>query len=508
MVEDSRPRTGRGAVWAGLAVVAAGAAVGLAVEFHVLGWTSVPGGECGGDDCPEGTIPTLLLAFLLTFVGFGVLARAIQSFTERRPGKAVPAVLTVAGVLLALWPGWQAYLWMRGPVLDAFWQAGPDRPATVRAQGVWTVGGDASTVVRVRDDALVSYDAHGGDRRWTLRAPVRESVCGMSERVVDGVGLVAFARYNKPCDTVWGVDTRTGRKLWERSIKGVAQFTSGSDSLFAADRDVAVTLTDTGVQAYGLADGRPRWSADLNRKHRDGEECAPNVVSATGGTTTVVLTCATGDGGSGRLVTLDSATGKQRGSLALPIESPADTVMVLCADPFTLLLKERDKRGVAAVLAYPDPHGDPVQIPLTGDDEDLKPLSADYDTFEARPALWVTVSGDTLVVAAAKPGATSADRVSGYALRDGRHLWHADLGEVAALAPAGRGRVAVLGSGLLGNGRLWTLDTAHGHRIGEDDGTTVRTDRYATGAQLLRAGDTWVVVNGDGTSQPPLLGLR
>ncbi|MCZ0986888.1 PQQ-binding-like beta-propeller repeat protein [Streptomyces diastatochromogenes] len=484
--------------------MAAGAAVGLAVEFHALGWTSIPGGECGGDaaPCPEGTTPTIILAFVLTFVGLGLLVRAIQSFTERRPGKVLPAVLAVAGVLLALWPGWQAFLWMRGPVLDAAWQVGRDRPATVRAQGVWTVGRDASTVVRVRDDALVSYDSHDGDRRWTLRAPVRESVCGMSERVVDGVGLVAFARYKKPCDTVWGVDTRTGRKLWERHIKGVARFTAGSDSLLAADGDVALVLTDTGVQAYGLADGRPRWSADLRRKHRDGEGCAPNVVSATGGTTTVVVTCETADGGSGQLVTLDNATGKRRGSQDLPIESPADTVMVLSADPFTLLLKESDKRGVAAVLAYPD-HGDPVRIPLTGDDEDLTPLPDTYDTFTARPALWAGIRQDTLVVATTKPGASSPDRVSGYALRDGRHLWHADLDGVAALAPAGPDRVAVLG-----NGRLRTLDTADGHRVGEADGTTVRTGSYGTGGQLLRAGDTWVVVNGDGTDDPPLLGLR
>ncbi|TVZ85362.1 hypothetical protein FB157_11952 [Streptomyces sp. BK340] len=49
---------------------------------------------------------------------------------------------------------------------------------------------------------------------------------------------------------------------------------------------------------------------------------------------------------------------------------------------------------------------------------------------------------------------------------------------------------------------------AHGRGTGEDDGTAVRTDRYATGGRLLRAGDTWVVVNGDGTNGPPLLGLR
>ncbi|WP_317445448.1 hypothetical protein [Streptomyces collinus] len=70
-------------------------------------------------------------------------------------------------------------------------------------------------------------------------------------------------------------------------------------------------------------------------------------------------------------------------------------------------------------------------------------------------------------------------------------------------SPAGPGRVAVLG-----HGRLWTLDSRDGHRVGEDDGVSVRTGRYSAGGRLLRAGGTWVVVNGDGTDDPPLLGLR
>jgi outer membrane protein assembly factor BamB len=487
--------------------VAAGAAAGLAVEFHVLGWTSVPGNSCGGSryrPCPEGTTPTLILAFALTFAGYIALLVTIGRFTDRRPGKVVPAVLALAGVPLALWPGWQAYLWMRGPVLDSAWQAGLDRPASVRAEGVWTVGEDASTVVRVRTDALVAYDSHDGDRRWTLRAPVRESVCGMSERVVDGIGLVAFARYQQPCDTVWGVDTRTGRTVWERKIKGVSAFTSGSDSLLAADGDVALALTGTGIQAYGLKDGTPRWSAGLTGRSPDAS-CAPNVVSAAGGTSQVVVTCLTSaDKGSARVVTLDNATGKQRGSRELPVESPLDTVMVVSADPFTLLLKERDERGVAAVLSYPG-DGDPVRIPLTGDDEDLTLLPVLGEGFTAGPALWAAVSGDTLVVAAQKPGADDPERVVGLGLRDGRRRWHTDLGgEITALAPDGRGRVAVLGA----NHRLWTLDATDGSRVGEDDGTSVRVGTFALTTRLLRAGDTWIVVNGNGTDAAPLMGLR
>lgn len=505
MVQGGGPRPGWRGVRAGLAVVAAGAAAGLAVEFHVLGWTSVPGGSCGGRyrPCPDGTTPTLLLAFALTFTGYIALLLTIGKFTDRRPGKAVPAVLAVTGVLLALWPGWQAYLWMRGPVLDLAWQAGHDRPSSVRAEGVWTVGAHGSTVVRVRSDALVAYAARDGEVRWTLRAPVRESVCGMSEGLADGVGLVAFARYQKPCDTVWGVDTRTGRTLWQRNFKGVSAFTSGSDGLLAADGDVALALTDTGVRAYGLTDGRPRWTTELRGTKADGT-CTPNVVSAAGGTARVVVTCQAQEKGSGRVVTLDAATGRQRGSRALPVESPVDTAMVISAEPFTLLLEERDERGVAAVLAYPADDGDPVRIPLSADDEDLMLRQVSGEDFTARPALPATVSGHTLVVATARPGGYDADHVSAYALGDGRRLWRAGADEVAGLVSTGPDRVAVLGA----NGRLWTFDTGDGDRIGEDDGVMVTTNRLAARTQLLRADGTWIVVNGEGTKEPPLYGLR
>lgn len=123
-------------------VVGAGALTGLAVEFHALGWSSIPGNSCGSRyrPCPEGTTPTLVLAFLLTFVGLPVLVATVAAFTRVRPGKAVPGALAAAGALIVLWPGWQASLWMRGPVLDRAWRAGPDRPASVRGVGVWAVG--------------------------------------------------------------------------------------------------------------------------------------------------------------------------------------------------------------------------------------------------------------------------------------------------------------------------------------------------------------------------------
>ncbi|CAM5420619.1 hypothetical protein [Streptomyces canarius] len=203
-------------------------------------------------------------------------------------------------------------------------------------------------------------------------------------------------------------------------------------------------------------------------------------------------------------MTLDDATGRRRGSRALPVESPVDTAMVLSAEPFTLLLAERDERGVAAVLAYPDGDADPVSVPLSTEDEDLMLREVGGDDFRARPALPATVIGNTLVVATQKPGGYDADHVSAYSLGDGRRLWRAGVDGVAALVSTAPDRVAVLGP----NGRLRTFATADGDRIGEDDGVMVTTNRLAGRTQLLRADGTWIVVNGDGTKEPPLYGLR
>ncbi|MEE1941641.1 PQQ-binding-like beta-propeller repeat protein [Streptomyces sp. TRM 70361] len=519
MAEDGRARGGRELVRPGLWLVAAGAALGLALEFHFLGWTSIPGNSCGGRyrPCPEGTTPTILLAFLFSFAGFFALTGAVIAFRKVRPGKLLPAVLVLVGAPLALWPGWQAHVWLRGPVLDPVWEADRDRPATVRGRGTWTVGGEPGTVVRVRDDALTAYGVRDGERAWTLKAPPRASVCGMSDTVVDGIGLVAFGPHEKPCDTVWGVDVRAGRTVWERRISGVPDFTSASDGLLTAAAGTAVVLTDGAVRGYGLADGEPRWTAELTEAGgtagRDGVRCRPQVASASdrsgGAAVRAVVECAerSGDFRSAWLVTLDGATGEERDRRELPVESSVSTAMVVSADPFTLLLRERDERGTAAVLAYggPDGGGEPVLIPLTADEEDLV-VAPEYGFFAARPALLATVDRDALVVAVRQPGASDPEGVSAYSLRDGRRLWHTGLGhEVTALAPAGRGGVAVLGD----NGRLWTLATGDGERRGEDDGVTLRgvSPDLDLNPQLVRAGGTWIVVNSDGDRHPPLLAL-
>ncbi|GAB2751838.1 hypothetical protein GCM10027072_56490 [Streptomyces bullii] len=302
--------------------------------------------------------------------------------------------------------------------------------------------------------------------------------------------------------------------MWERDISGVTLFYGqGGDGLLTADAGVAVALGESVIRGYGLADGAVRWTVkvtDPEDARGDDAECAPEVASATGGTTRVVVTC----GGytefrSAWLVTLDNATGKELNRRALPVESALSEALVISADPFTLLVRERDERGVAAALSYGGPNeadAEPVTIPLTADEEDLAVVTETTDVLSARPALRAVVSGSTLVVAAAEPGADRVERVSGYSLADGRRRWHADLGTtVVALAPAGRDRVAVLGD----NQRLWTFAAGDGARIGEEDGTTLREVRWKvySAAQLLKVGDRWIVVNANGDAYPPALAV-
>ncbi|MFE9837685.1 PQQ-binding-like beta-propeller repeat protein [Streptomyces sp. NPDC005551] len=478
-------------------LAAAGLVVGLAVAFHWFGWSSIPGNECGDGftPCPEGTVPTLLLAFLCSFAGVALVIWRVAELIKVRPGKVLPVVLVVTGMLLALWPGWLAYAWMRGPVLDRAWEAPVDRPGNVRGVGNWTLDG---AVVRARTDGLTSYDLADGHERWNVDAPTRGSACAMSDTVVDGIGVIAFGREDQPCDRVWGVDTGSGRKLWERKITGGAGFGPATDGRVAADSGVAVALEDAAVRGFVLRTGVPRWKLPL------GEGCSPVVASASAGRTRVVVQCLSGGSAfrSLQLVSLDTSTGTHVRRTALPVESRWEAVMVLSARPFVLWLKEKDDRGTDAVLAFDDQDRPRGSVEVSRGEEDLRMTVDAGQGFGARPVLRAAVVADVLVTAVTKPGEAVPDAVSGYELGSGRRLWHAGAGgQVTALTRLPGNRLAVLEGG-----RIGSLDARTGHLT---EGPLIREglDDVAEAAQLVpgRNGG-WLLVNPDGTGvTPPLL---
>jgi outer membrane protein assembly factor BamB len=490
-------RGGQGTVWrAALLLVLGGMVVGLAGEYHWLGWSSIPGNSCGGSypPCPQGTTPTILLAFLFTFTGIPLTGFLATRLSERRSGKALPAVLVAAGVVLALWPGWRAYAWMRGPVLDIVWDAPADRPAGVEGVGNWVL---KDMAVRARTDGLVAYDIGSGHDRWWLEAPTRKSACAMSSTAPDGIGLIAFGRYGKPCDTVWAVDLTTGRKRWERRITGSIRFTSAGDGRLAAEGGVAVVLEDEAVRGFDLKDGTPRWKVPV------GKDCFPDVVSAAGGHTRVLVQCFDRpDLRSLELVSLDNATGKQDWRRKLSAESEVNAT-VISADPFTLWLEEEDKRGINAVLTYDDKGRETSSLRISGPAEDLA-FSAGGG-FAARPVPRAALIGDTLVTAVQRPDESWAQGVSGYSLSDGRRLWHTDLdAPVSAVAAFDKGRVAVL----TGDDRVWKLAAGTGAK---DDGALVRgvRGRISDAPEVVPVHGGWLFFNArSDAATPPVLAAR
>ncbi|MFD8592261.1 PQQ-binding-like beta-propeller repeat protein [Streptomyces sp. NPDC059637] len=514
----------RGRDFAPAALTAAGgAAAGLAVMYHLLGWTALvteAGNSCGGpySPCPRGVPAAILLAFAFSFAGAALLTKARRATVRLLEGHRFTAVV-LAGAVLAAWPGWLGYQWLRGPHAEVVWQAAADHPSTVRGVGNWGADG---AVVRARTDGLTSYAVGDGAERWNLPAPARESVCGMSRGTAGGTGLVGFGRHDEPCATVAAVDLGTGRTLWtDRAGKDGSYRNHDAAAGLAVAAGVAVvagseTDTDTGagtetVTALSIEDGSRvwRWKAD--------EGCSVAGVHASGSRVLVVSGCvdhhgyATGqdDERTANAAALDPRTGKQQWKAVLPVESTLEKVSLLSADPAVLLVDEEDERGTAAVLALDDSGRTTAEIPLSGRTESLSALPEWIVGFPARPVLRAVVHDGLLVTAVTAPGDGEPYGVAAYLLADGRRVWGTEFEEpVKSLAVQGDELALVTGHKYGKRPLLHTLEGRTGIRRGE--GVVLRGAKIEEGVEHLPAGKgVHVFVNSDGTGDHrPALALR
>ncbi|MCZ2526242.1 MULTISPECIES: PQQ-binding-like beta-propeller repeat protein [Streptomyces] len=497
--------------------VAGGAVVGLAVMYHLLGWTVLvieSGGGCGGrySPCPRGIGTAILLAFAFTVAGALLLQKAREATERLLRGHRFTAVV-LAGAVLAVWPGWLGYQWLRGPHAELVWQAAADRPSSVRGVGNWGVGG---AVVRGRTDGLTSYAVGDGAERWNLPAPARESVCRMSRGTADGTGLVGSGRHGKPCATVTAVDLETGRALWtERAGKGDPHRNYDAAAGLAVAGGLAV-VAETGagteaVTALSLEDGSRAWS------RKAGRGCSVSGVHASDSRVLVVSSCFDGhdyatdqdDERTADAAALDPRTGKQQWRAVLPVESTLENLSLLSADPAVLLVDEEDERGTAAVLALDDSGRTTATIPLAGRTESLSALPEWTTGFPARPVLRAVVHDGLFVTAVTAPGDDEPYGVAAHLLADGRRVWGTEFEEpVRSLAVRGDELALVTGHEYGDRSLLHILEGRTGIR--RDEGVVLRGAKLEGGAEHLPAGKGMhVFVNSDGTGDHrPALALR
>lgn len=483
----------------------AGALVVLAVIFHIRGWGSIPGGSCGSkyQACADGTGTLIVLAFVFTFGGVITLIGVLALLVKRGFGRAHLIALPLAGAVLIAWPGWQFAQWLRGPMLDIAWTTPLDRPEETRVQGLWVTGD--GTVVRGRSDALIAHDPRGGARRWSVDAPVRMSLCSMSDTVSQGIALAAYARHEEPCRSVAAIDTDSGRTLWKKTVDADdLRFTRPQGGRVAIDGGTAVVATKDGARAFGLRDGRPRWSYRLD------DDCEPALVSAAGGRTRIVEVCDPLGVGkvTAHVLTLDSGDGKELRRHDLPTETSLSELGVISAEPFVIRVTESDERGLDAVLAFGGDGVEPVVVKRIGTDEELA-LGTVESRFPAQAGLKALVHENTLIVATRTTDGDTPQHVSAYSLRDGARQWRVKIAdsrgdEVGSLAVADR-RIGVY----VDDRRILRLDPRTGAKQ-HDHGAVIDEAvlRIGSDVQLLAGpGDGWTLVNPDSGEYPPLLGL-
>ncbi|MFJ3883563.1 PQQ-binding-like beta-propeller repeat protein [Streptomyces sp. NPDC090077] len=413
----------------GLLSVCAAAAFGaVALMYFVLFWkltfVDMPGNECGSRSCPRGMGRLVLFTPALA-VAAAALWACVPRGARRRSWLGVLVAGAVAAA--ALWPGWRAYEWMRGPQMYVSgWQIA-DGSGKAKPVGVWALPDAAGgLLVRARADGLVAFDGEGR-RGWRLPAPERAPLCGLSRATASAVGLLVHEEGARGCGArVTAVELTEGRRLWTREAAGQPAAVVGG---------TAVLAQPDAVLGLDLREGGERWRSPV------AADCRVGAVDGAGEQAVYVEEC--GGGARARVVAVDARTGARAWESALPTASPLSELRVLSAEPLAVRVKETVALGTDAVLLFDAGGRIRGEVAAAG--------------LEGEPL----VTGG-LLVSAVQAGKKSG--VAAYSLTDGRRAWHTSFGKerVLGLAVAQQpGEFAVVSTD-----HWWTYLT----RLGRDDG--------------------------------------
>ncbi|WP_404959407.1 PQQ-binding-like beta-propeller repeat protein [Streptomyces sp. 147326] len=409
---------------------------------------------CSSGGCPRG-LGALVLWALAAGLAAGVLWWSAVKGRGYR--SAVGWTMAVVIALVALWPGWRGFSWLRGPHMDLFSYQAPEGAAAGKPLGSWA--GDPATgfVIRARADGVTGYNGEGR-HGWGLPAPTGGAVCAMSADTPSGTGLLTLATAEGACgNRLVAVDVTSGEQRWTKDIPKLVGRPSAGGSL-------AVTATADAVRAHDLATGAELWRSPLPARAVAMEVAAgPDRVLLLARTDKAV-----------ELFALDARTGAVAWRFPMPVgyESPR----IVSASPAAAV-------GDGRLLAFDDAgrpraESQAPYVPTTG------------------AAAWLVV-GDVLY--AAVPEREKREVLAAFSLKDGRHLWTRAFDHdwrIRTLAADRTGRIAVVSEG--GYTHLWHLDPHTGKPGGES--TVLR--RLRLGESFALYGTTFVNLDDDGRLPP------
>lgn len=368
---------------------------GAAILLQIRGWSVVEGesgSACGSGStvCPHGVVPVLVVSFVMGLAAASLLIWAVV----RRP--KVNAGAAVVGLASGVFAAQALSGWMHGTELRVAWTAPYDAAGSPVTEGVWTAGG---SLIRVRADQVLSYQAATGRRQWTLAVPGGDVACAVSAGTSSAaVGLIGYGAAGGACDQVLAIDLGTGKQLWSKRVPGSWKDDQGT-GFVAVSGDTAAAVTAGAVLGYDLRTGAPRWTAQTP------PGCSDQVLAGARRSVVALAACDR----SFDVIDLDPASGRELWRAPVPAQAPGYQFAILSADP------------VVVADASPGQPGQALAFGATGHLTSSIPVG-DLNTSSYRGfGPQVAVSGSLLVGMTRPSGGHAA--VVAYRLSDGGRQW-------------------------------------------------------------------------------------
>jgi outer membrane protein assembly factor BamB len=491
-----RPRPGKLARRLVFALIV-GALAGAAIMLQVKGWgtlASEAGGSCGSGGqgvshgaCPRGITPALLTSFLIGTPA--VPAAAVLLFRKGWGRRALLAVGAAGGVLAgqSLFAGWH------GTDLSVAWTAPYDTSAQLSTVSAWASG---DSLIRVRVDRAVSYDATTGRQRWALPMPGIDVACGVSgTSSSSAVGLISYGQDSASCDHVLAVNLATGRRLWSDPVQNPYTGNSPTGALAVAGGS-AIVLTDDGIAGVSARSGVQRWTL------APPSGCSFQDLAAAGGNVVALAGCA----GSYYVVRIDPAAGKA--AWRYHVTEPADSYQfqILSVSPVVINDDLSGPRGTSTVRVFAA-NGVMTSafsvsgISLAGGTVALNTASTRSGGFAAP-----VVVADGMVAGVTDTNG-GRDAIVGYRLSDGKQAWLVDTpDEVHDVTLSGRALTFVDESDPAYSLESVDLATGRPHSLGFFSQAVLQTD--GSGLYAVNGYDLIVNQDGDSGNQVPVAAIK
>jgi outer membrane protein assembly factor BamB len=367
--------------------------------------------------------------------------------------------------------------------------------------GAWASGG---SLIRVRVDEVVSYNAVSGAQQWTLTVPGTDVACGVSglgggTGAESGTGLISYGPDSTTCDHVMAVDLATGRQLWASALPGPDHGAEATGEL-AITGGTAVALTDDGPVGFSMTSGTRLWGPARPA------ECSIRQLAGSGSSLIGLGSCFTGSGSDDTydVFGLSPATGKTVWDHHVTEPSVNYSSRILSVSPLIIGEDGSGPRGTSMVRVLGPDGSQTAEFRVDGITVAGTPVALDLQPNGGFGAHMVAAGG--LLVGVARPGGAQ-DAIVAYRLSDGQRLWVANTPDEVNDITVSGGSVAFVDESDPAYS-LETVDLATGKL--RSLGFFSQGALQSSESGLYTADGSYLIVNQDGdrSSQPPVVAIR